>query len=175
MHIHVYNFYNFRWWQFEGESTEPLCVNTKSCGLMSCIISLVALCCKVPTWLVGGGICPNITWIKQSVIAQIDAKVRNCTWQFRTGLINESRSWKRLELSGSLQEPCDSVTPFLRVVLAERVKERIVRMLLTMVKDTGVFQNTAQFLCICSNVTVLVDVLQHYRWPVSTHPEIWMI
>lgn len=66
------------------------------------------------------------------------------------------------------------MTPFLRVVLAESVKERIVRMqlLLIMVKDTGVFQNTAQFLCICSNVTVLVDVLQHYRWPVSTHPEI---
>lgn len=69
------------------------------------------------------------------------------------------------------------MTPFLRVVLAERVKERVVRMqlLLTMLKDTGVFQNTAQFLCISSNVTDLVEVLQQYRWPVFTDPEILMI
>lgn len=49
------------------------------------------------------------------------------------------------------------MTPFLRVVLAERVKERRVRMqlLLTMLEDTGVFQYTAQFLCISPNVTDL--------------------
>lgn len=69
------------------------------------------------------------------------------------------------------------MTPFLRVVLAERVKERIVTMelLLTMLKDTGAFQNTARFLCISSNGTDLVEVLQHYRWPVFTDSEILMI
>lgn len=45
------------------------------------------------------------------------------------------------------------------------------QLLLAMLKDTGVFQNTAQFLCISSNATDLVEVLQQYQWPLFTGPK----